>query len=360
MLGDRLTEVLGERAAELRPFLASVLGLAPAAADAALMSRLQPEDLQARVFDGFRSLIRGLAARGPVLLAVDDLHWADTASLALLTHLLDLARETSLLLVLAGRPDPDHASWRLRETAVGGGARAVELGALAHETDRELLTQLVGGAALPDELERLVLERAEGNPLYLEELVRSLVDSGALVEGDGGWRFEREVDVQVPETVEKLVLARVDVLSPDARELLCAASVIGRRFTRNLVAEVAEGTRDLEAALAELRRADLVRDGRRRPEEEYRFRHHLILEAVYGSLLRRRRAELHRRAAEAIEAAFAGAARGAARRARPSLAPRRRARAGVRLLRACGGLGLGRRGPKGGAGAVRRGHRGGR
>jgi len=304
LLGSRLSEVLGDRGAEAQPFLGSVLGLSPASGDAALMGRLQPEDLQARVVGAFRVFIAALASAGPVLITMDDLHWADAASLALLKHLLDLADEAPLLLVLAGRPDRDHASRQLRERALERGAELVELTALAQEADRELLRELMGGAELPAELESVVLERAEGNPLYLEELVRSLVDAGALVRDADGWRFDRDVDVQVPETVEKLVLARVDVLSPGARQLLCAASVLGRRFTRSLLAEVTDDGRELDAGLDELRRADLVHGGRRWPDEEYRFRHHLIVEAVYGSVLRRRRAELHRRAAEAIEATF--------------------------------------------------------
>ena len=308
LLRERLLQLFGDRAPLLRPFLGSVLGLAPAAEDHGLTAGLRPEDLQLRVFGAFRELVERLSADGPLLLVVDDVHWADAASVALLAHLLDITDQSPVLLVLAGRPEPGHPSWQLREAAIREHAhrsQVVELTALAGEVGRELLTELVGGAGLPEDLEQIVLERAEGNPLYLEELVRSLVDAGALVRKDGGWEFQRHVEVQVPESVEKLVLARVDVLSPEAREILCAASVFGRRFTRPLVSAVADPGKDLDQGLRELRRADLVREGRRWPEEEYRFRHHLIQETTYGSMLRRRRRELHRRAAEAIEQAFA-------------------------------------------------------
>jgi predicted ATPase/class 3 adenylate cyclase len=308
LLDDRLLELFGDRAAELRPFLGSVLGLTPSAEDAALMARLQPEDLQLRVRQAIRELAARLAVDGPVLLAVDDIHWADAASVGLLSHLLDLTAHAPLLVVLAGRPEMEHPSWQLREACLRDHrqrTRVIELTALASEADRELLAELVGGAGLPPELERLVLERAEGNPLYLEELVRSLLDTGALVRDAGRWRFDREVEVQVPESVEKLVLARVDVLTPGARELLCAAAVLGRRFTRTLLADVVDEDRALDESLDELRRAELVREGRSWPDREYRFRHHLIQETTYGSVLRRRRQELHRRAAEAIERAFA-------------------------------------------------------
>jgi class 3 adenylate cyclase/tetratricopeptide (TPR) repeat protein len=300
LFDERLAGLFGERAAELRPFLGSLLGLSTGGEK----SGLQPDDLQRRVFGAFAELLERLSATGPLLLAVDDVHWADAASLGLLNHLLELPGRAPVLLVLAGRPEPGHGSQQLRGAALRQRALLVELTALTREADRELLAELVGGAGLPEDLERLVLERAEGNPLYLEELVRSLVDAGALIREGDAWRFEREVEVQVPESVEKLVLSRVDLLSPDARELLSAASVLGRRFTKRLLVEIDQSGDRLDERIGELLQADLVRERRRGPETEYRFRHHLIQETTYNSVLRRRRQELHRLAAEAIERVF--------------------------------------------------------
>jgi tetratricopeptide (TPR) repeat protein len=217
-------------------------------------------------------------------------------------ELVALVADSPLLLVLAARPEgvarlAEHALRRQPELTT-----RLTLEALTDESDRALLSALAPGADLPAGLERRVLDRADGNPLYLEELVRALIDAGALVRSDDGWRFDRDVRVHVPETVEKLVLARVDVLSPVARELLAAAAVLGRRFTEPLLARVAGDA----SALRELLAAELVLEAPRGNELEYRFKHHLIREATYASLLKRRRQELHRRAAEAIEAAFAG------------------------------------------------------
>ena len=280
----------------------SALALAPHPQDAARISGLGPEDLQSAVFDAVLELVRRLARDAPVVLALDDLHWADGTSLALAEELVALVSDSPLLLVLAARPEgmarlAEHALRRQPERTT-----RLALEALSDESDRTLLSALARGADFPAELERRVLERAEGNPLYLEELVRALIDAGALVRSDAGWRFNREVRVEVPETVEKLVLARVDVLSPVARELLAAAAVLGRRFTEPLLARVAGDA----SALRELLAAELVLEAPRGIDTEYRFRHHLIQEAVYGSVLKRRRQELHRRAAEATEAAFAG------------------------------------------------------
>jgi len=302
LLERRLQELLPDRHDDLRPLLGSVLALAPRAQDTARISGLGPEDLQSAVFDAVLELVRRLARDAPVVLALDDLHWADGTSLALAEELVALVADSPLLLVLAARPE---GVARLAEQALRRQPAAttrLTLEALIDQSDRALLSTLARGANFPDELERRVLERAEGNPLYLEELVRALIDAGALVRSDDGWRFERDVEVHVPETVEKLVLARVDVLSPVARELLAAAAVVGRRFTEGLLGRVAGDA----SALPELLAAELVLEAPRGSETGYRFKHHLIQEATYGSLLKRRRQELHRRAAEAIEAAFAG------------------------------------------------------
>ena len=304
LLDERLRALCGERAEELRTFLAPLVGIAPREGDAAQLAGLGPEDLQRRTAAALTELVERLGRAGPVVLAFDDLHWADASSVGLIERLLPVADHAPVLVVLASRPARGHRSWALREAAardLGHRTRTVALEALARDADSALLASLVGGAELPIEFERRVLDGAEGNPLYIEELVRALIDAGALVPEDGGWRFERSVEVEVPATVESLILARVDVLSPVARELLSAASVLGRRFTRSLLEAVAGDA----SAVHELISAELVHEGGRWPEQEYRFKHHLIQEATYGSLLKRRRAELHRRAAEALERSLA-------------------------------------------------------
>src|SRR3989440_2800093 len=204
----------------------------------------------------------------------------------------------------APRPEREPAWWRTGERALRElphRIREVTLEALHAEADRALLEALVGAGTLPEALERRLLARAEGNPFYLEELVRSMIDAGALVRSNGGWSFDREVPVEVPETVEKVILARIDRLDDEAREVLAAAAVLGRQFTLDLLNAVSFEPGTIRGALRTLQRAELVREGSRWPEPVFRFRHSLIQEAAYRSLLRRRREVLHRRAAEGIE-----------------------------------------------------------
>jgi class 3 adenylate cyclase len=297
-------DLLDQAPAEHVPFLEVVLGVAEPDVVAPGMTEETPR----LVGDAVAATLAGLAGTGPVALALDDLHWADASSLALVERLFELVEEEQVLLILTARTEREHPFWRLREKAlreVPHRASEVALESLAEEAGRGLLTTLVGSAALPAELERRLLGRAEGNPFYLEELVGSLVDAGALVRSNGDWHFDREIPVDVPETVEKVILTRIDRLGSEAHELLSVASVLGRQFPVSLLEEVSESGEHSRDALRELQRADLIRDGGRRPVPMLTFKHSLIQEATYRSLLKRRRQELHKLAVQAIETLYA-------------------------------------------------------
>jgi ABC-type oligopeptide transport system substrate-binding subunit/class 3 adenylate cyclase len=304
-LRRRLEQLLDGKADELYPYLGGLLEVALEHEAAARTSQLSPEALQWRTFEVVGQLFARLSEDAPLVIAIEDLHWADQTSVLLLEELLSLAEEAPVLLVLTLRPERDHPSWGLREH-VGREfphlLREIDLGPLG-DADGELLAALVAPATLPAELERRVLEAADGNPFFLEELVRSLADVGALVRTDDGWRFDHAVEVEVPPTVEKAILARLDRLSAPARDLVTAASALGRTFAVPLLEGVLG---DVPAeSLHELQRLGLLRQSRRWPQPEYRFRHALIQETAYRTLLAEQRTRLHRRAAEWLEDRYA-------------------------------------------------------
>ena len=158
---------------------------------------------------------------------------------------------------------------------------------LSGDADRELLAALVGERTLPLELEERILDAAAGSPFFLEELVSSLVDGGRFVRDEASWRFDHDVAVEVPPTVERVILARVDRLAPSTHELLIAASVLGRQFNLPLLAGVSGDGDALRSGLSELQRLDVVREARRWPQPEYQFKHALIQETVYRTVLDR-------------------------------------------------------------------------
>jgi ABC-type oligopeptide transport system substrate-binding subunit/class 3 adenylate cyclase len=305
-LRRRLEQLFDDKADELYPYLGGLLEVELEREAEARTSQLSPEALQWRTFEVVGQLLARLAETAPLVLALEDLHWADPTSVLLLEQLLALAEEAPVLLVLSLRPERDHGSWALREHAgreFPHLLREIDLGPLG-DADGELLAALVAPATLPAELERRVLEAADGNPFFLEELVRSLADVGALVREGEGWRFDHAVEVEVPPTVEKAILARLDRLSAPARDLVTAASALGRTFALALLEGVlGEAPAD---SLHELQRLGLLRQSRRWPQPEYRFRHALIQETAYRTLLGEQRTRLHRRAAEWLEERHAG------------------------------------------------------
>jgi ABC-type oligopeptide transport system substrate-binding subunit/class 3 adenylate cyclase len=305
-LRRRLEQLFDSSADELYPYLGGLLEVALEHEAAARTSQLSPEALQWRTFEVVGQLFARLAEAAPLVLALEDLHWADPTSVLLLEQLLSLAEEAPVLLVLSLRPERDHSAWGLREHAgreFPHLVREIDLGPLG-DADGELLAALVAPATLPADLERRVLEAADGNPFFLEELVRSLADVGALVRTDDGWRFDHAVEVEVPPTVEKAILARLDRLSAPARDLVTAASALGRTFALPLLEGVLGEMPD--DALHELQRLGLLRQSRRWPQPEYRFRHALIQETAYRTLLAEQRKQLHRRAAEWLEERYVG------------------------------------------------------
>lgn len=296
-----------DRADECYPYLGSLLGLSLEPEMQARLNELSPESLQYRIFEVVRVLAARLAEDGPVVLQLEDLHWADATSLQLLERLLPETETSALALVLSTRLERDHPAWRLKESALRElphRAREIALEALSGDARTELLHALVGEATLPPDMQERILEPAEGNPFFLEEVVRSLADAGALVREGVGWRFDHEVEVAIPPTVEEVILARIDRLPPSAHATLIAASVLGRQFGLPLLEAVVG--EDVRPALTELQRLDLVREGRRWPEPEYRFKHALIQEAANRTLVAEEHMRLHRAAATWLEEAYAG------------------------------------------------------
>jgi predicted ATPase/class 3 adenylate cyclase len=273
--------------------LAQVLGLER---DDARLRYLEPEQLKRQIFLATRALVERRLATGPLVLVVEDLHWADAASIELMGAVADRLADRSLLLLLMYRPT-------LEPDALGTSHAphtAIEVTPLSPGGSEDLLTAWFGDSThlFPERLRTLILERAGGNPLYLEEVVRALIAAGVLVRDGRAWRCTAEATTaQVPSTLHGLLLARVDRLDDTERRVIQAAAVIGARFEPALLKAVSAEPATVDAALAALAGADLVTPG-----PDHRFRHGLLQEIVYQNILVARRSELHTRVATALEA----------------------------------------------------------
>jgi tetratricopeptide (TPR) repeat protein len=258
-------------------------------------------DEQVQAFAAWARFLEALAEWGPLVLAFEDLHWADDGLLDFIDHLGDSVRAPVVLLCTA-RPE-------LRDRRPAWGARpnaaTISLASLSDEATTKLLALLLKQPVVPTELRDALLERAEGNPLYTEELVRMLVDRGVLYRDNGDWRL-RGGAFPVPESVQGIIAARLDGLAPDEKELLQNAAVVGRNFWPGAVASLAGRERvDVEAKLRALEQRELVR--RRRTsavagETQLSFHHALVRDVTYSQMPRARRADKHRLAAAWVEA----------------------------------------------------------
>jgi class 3 adenylate cyclase/tetratricopeptide (TPR) repeat protein len=286
--------------------LSQLMGLGPGKA-APVLTHLSPEQRQRSTFEAVRALVSRLAAHGPTVLVLEDLHWADPTSLHLTEELACVAKQGPLLLVLTRRPEPDPGVSAL-EAALGADPdlvlRRLQLSPLAQNVERDLARYLLGEGA-PDEVVLAVTEGTEGNPFFLEERFFSLVDTGALVRAEAGWQFDSGAPGELPEALERLIRSRVDRLGPLARETIVAASVLGAEFSLSALGGLGVRHAELPQTLAELCAAGLISELRQLPEPAFSFRHALIQDATYKGLLRQQRRQLHAKAAWALEEASA-------------------------------------------------------
>jgi class 3 adenylate cyclase/predicted ATPase len=250
---------------------------------------------QEESFTAWRRFLGSWAAERETVLVFEDLHWADAALLSFLEHLADWSEGVPLLLLCTARPElyERHASW-----AAGlRNATAINLAPLSNDETARLLSSLLERAVLPAETQQALLERAGGNPLYAEEFVRLLADRELLA-----GTLE---DVPLPDSVQALIAARLDTLSPERKSLLQDAAVVGKLFWAGAVAEMGgRDPREVELALHELARKELVRPVRTSSmegESEYGFWHLLVRDVCYGQIPRAARAARHRSAANWIE-----------------------------------------------------------
>ena len=291
--------------ADVFPYLARLLSVRVDPEDEERLRGLAPDALGAELRRSYKTWLSSLTRQGPVVVAIEDLHWADPSTRELADDLLETCDLAPLLLVATSRVDPASEGWRLRVRVLAEYAhRAVELPLqpLPDDIARQLLTALPLSKEVTDaELDQIVAG-AEGNALYLEELLNSFVEGRGLRRGQTWAPTVTGRRILTP-TLESLLLARIDRLPNSARRLAQVAAVVGRSFPLRILEHVTEGG-DLEADLAALLRADIIRELRRLPEPEYTFRHGLVQEASLQTLPPERRRELYGAVGGAFEAMY--------------------------------------------------------
>lgn len=280
----------GERFRAALPLLQYLLQALPA--DSTVWT-MDPKLRRAQIFDALRQFLVGVAGEFPHVIVVEDVHWMDQATGEFLAMLADGIAAHKILLILTSRPgfsigvEERTFHTRLALPALSG-SESGQIAAALLQSD------------LPEELRALIDRKAEGNPFFVEEIIRSLIESKVVLKREDGVALSRQLKaIDVPDTIEDVILTRLERLEKDARRLLQSGAVIGREFPRRLLdrLESRERTPDI---LRELKATEFIYE-KLLPEPAYAFKHALIHEVTYNSMDEARRRELHRHAGDAIE-----------------------------------------------------------
>ncbi|HMH48683.1 MAG TPA: adenylate/guanylate cyclase domain-containing protein [Candidatus Acidoferrum sp.] len=275
------------------PYVRTLLGVD--SGDPAVAA-MEPPARRRRVFEGVRALsARGSALR-PIVFVVEDLHWIDANSEDYFGSFIDSLAGLRIMLILTYRGGyaPTFSTRSFLTT--------LNLRSLSEAESLDMATQVLGTADFPEQLRAELMDKAEGVPLFVEEVSKTLLDLGLLRRENGGLRFVKDAaDVRVPDTIQDIIMARLDQLGEDGKRMVQLASVIGRQFLVRLLERIAGFTGELDGLLRELKALEIVYEQGLLPEPAYIFKHAVIQDVAYNSLLKERRRELHRAVGHAIE-----------------------------------------------------------
>ena len=277
---------------ETLPFLKYLLNVETG--DPALIE-MDPRMRRAGILDGLRALLLQVSHRQPFVMVIEDLHWIDRQSEEALDALVDVLPSAPVLLVLTCRPNYKHS---FREQSF---FTQISLTDLQPEESTALAQAVLDVTALPSEFSRLIASKAEGNPFYIEEMTRSLLETGVLNMDSGSYSLARAIEkIHVPNTIQEIILSRMDRLPEDVKMVLQLASVIGREFPARLLEHISDPKIQLDETLKELKASEFILQKSYFPELAYMFKHALTQDVAYSTLLRARRKALHRIIGSAI------------------------------------------------------------
>lgn len=306
-------EKLGSRASESLPYLEYLLSLPYTdIASAERIHRLDAGQLRKQIFLAVRDLLLAEARFQPLIIILEDLHWADEASLDLLTFLLEALKKTPFLVVAVSRPvvgTPVEKIQSWMKLNLDDRSSLIELKNLSNDQSEDLLYKLITIEDLPDSLHQQIIQNAEGVPLYLEEILHMLIDKGILQSENNVWRVASQDylnGLDVPDNIQELILARFDRLNENSRKVLQYATVIGNHFNRSLLNYLLQpiDESDLDEALDEMIEKEFIIPSPESIPDEYVFRHMLMSEAIYQTMLKRERSLLHGKVGEALETLY--------------------------------------------------------
>ncbi len=297
-----------EEADEILPFVATLMGMELSGRHADRVKGIEGEPLEKLILKNIRDLVIKAASLGPLVIALEDLHWADTSSIELMGTLFLLVETQPILFINIFRPDQKMTGERIKETIkerLPNYCVDIVLEPLNDRVSNALIENMMKTRGLPHTVIDKIIKRADGNPFFIEEVVRSFIDEGALIAKNGAFEVSEKIETMIiPQTINDVLMARIDRLEEKTRDLLKVAAVIGRSFFHSILVEVAKTINQLDSRLAYLKEAQFIRELEKMKELGYLFTHALVQETAYESILLTKRKALHLEVAESIEKVF--------------------------------------------------------
>ena len=297
-----------DQADEIVPFAATLMGMKLSGKYKKRVEGITGESLEKLIFKNLRDLLIKASQRQTLIIVIEDLHWADESSIEILKILFHLTREYNILFINLFRPGFFNTGENILNSVqkdASFNSLEIVLKSLNMQSSELMVNNILDIRSLPDYVKHKIIDRTGGNPFFIEEVVRALIDEKAIVLQDNRFVLtEKSKEVKVPYTIADLLNARIDRLDDKTRELIKVASVIGRNFFHKILKQVANSVEDIDTRLDYLKNIQLIREIEHIEELEYLFKHALAQEVAYNSLLRTRRKKLHLDVANSIEALF--------------------------------------------------------
>ena len=296
LINKKMEEKLASLGATLISPFQDLLSLEPDDA----YHHLEPNQKRERIFEALRDLFIRESQQGPLVLIIEDLHWIDKTSEEFVDYFIGWLTNTPILLILLYRPEYVHR-WASKSSYTN-----IRVDQLSIPTSSDLVQSILSEGEIVPELRDLILGKAAGNPLFMEELTHSLLENGSIEKMEDHYILSKKLaDIQVPDTIQGIIAARIDRLDESLKRIMHVASVIGREFAFRILQSITEMKEELKSHLINLQGLEFIYEKRLFPELEYIFKHALVQEVAYNSLLLTRRKEIHGKIGRAIEELYA-------------------------------------------------------
>ncbi len=269
---------------------------------------IEGEALEKLILENLRDLITAVAAIRPLIILIEDLHWADSSSVIFLESLFKLVQKNQIIFINVFRPGHketgDYILGFLNENLPEDHI-TIKIDPLIETESRELIGNLLHRTSLPAEICEIIIRKTEGNPFFIEEVIRSFIDDGIIEIKDNEFFITEKIhQANIPETINEVILSRVDKLDEKTKDLLKTASVIGRNFYFKVLEEAADTIGELDDRIEYLKDVQLIGESKQKDEIEFLFKHALAQQATYESIIQNTKKELHLKIARSIEKVF--------------------------------------------------------